>query len=175
MAEAFLGEIRVFAGTFAPHNWALCNGQALSISSYQALYSLLGTTYGGDGVSTFALPDMRGRLPVHKGDGLGLTSRPLGSRYGTETVTLTEDQIPAHNHPIQTSTSAPDQNVAVGNMLASGGAVKVYNENPAQSSIKDFSPEAVGYQGGGQAHYNMMPYLCMNFIICLVGTYPSRN
>lgn len=175
MSEAYLGEIRIFTGNYAPRNWALCNGQILNVSDYQALYSLLGTTYGGNGVSTFALPDMRGRLPMHQGTGPGLTQRPLGQRTGLETVALTEDQLPAHNHPMQASTSAPDQYDAVGNMLATGGAVNTYVENPPANRIKDFAAQAIGYTGGGEAHENRMPFLCMHFIICIVGSYPSRN
>jgi len=175
MAEAFLSEIRIFSGTFAPRSWALCNGQMLSIGNYQALYSLLGTTYGGDGVEKFALPDLRSRLPLHKGTGVGLTERKIGQKFGYETVTLSTDQIPVHNHPMQASADTNNCAEAVGNVPGDFSSNKFYNpgENPAQ--IYNFSSTAVGDAGDSEPHYNEMPFLVLNFIMCIQGTYPSRN
>jgi len=175
MAEAFMSEIRIFAGTFAPRSWALCNGQMLKVNNFQALYSLLGTIYGGDGRTTFALPDLRGRAPIHWGSGPGLTPRRIAQRIGEETVTLRMDQIPAHNHPMQASTDENNRSPAVGNVPGNFSPNLFYNPGTNPSKIYDFSSDAVGYTGGSEAHDNEMPFLVLNFIICIQGTYPSRN
>jgi len=173
MSEGFIGEIRMFAGTYAPFKWAFCDGQLLPVANNEALYSLIGTLYGGDGTTNFALPDMRGRLPVHYGDGLGLSDRPIGQRTGTETVTLTLDQMPVHNHPIQASTDeAVDQ--------TPGGYVLAKTSDNFYVTTHNFSrflnDESVSDAGSDQPHHsNMMPYLCINFIICLQGQYPPRH
>lgn len=176
MAESFLGEIRIFAGNYAPRNWALCDGQILAVNDYQALFSLLGTTYGGDGRISFGLPDLRGRLPMHMGTGTSLTPRSIGARSGTETVVLTENQIPAHTHSWEGSIGAASTDEVSGAVLADSGAVNIYNEPTDEARIKDLSPNAVEPYGGSQGHYNLMPYTCLNFVMCIKnGTYPSRN
>jgi microcystin-dependent protein len=174
--EGFIGEIRMFAGNFAPRNWALCDGQLLPISSNTALFSILGTTYGGDGRTTFALPDLRGRAPIHAGQGPGLSPRYLGQRGGAETVVLTSNQMPSHNHMAQinadstVATSDRPQNTFPARNAA---ATPQYGENV--NSTLNITAISVGNAGGGQAHPNMQPYVTINYIICLVGIFPSRN
>jgi microcystin-dependent protein len=171
--EQFLGEIRMFAGNFAPRGWALCDGSLLSIASNTALFSILGTTYGGDGRTTFGLPDLRGRLPMHPGNGPGLTPRALGEASGTESETLLITQMPAHHHLVACS-STGDQS-APANMIPGAeisGTAPVYSSAPADGIM---NPSMVGIAGGSQPHNNMPPYLCVNFIIALEGIYPSRN
>jgi len=173
MAEAFIGEIRMFGGSYAPHNWALCHGQLLAISQYQALYSLIGTYYGGNGITTFALPDFRGRVPVHQGQGPGLTYRAIGSRVGQEEVTLDTTQIPSHTHvPQATSNSATS--ISPENQL--WATIPNYDRyTPSVTDLQPMSDETVGATGGNAQHNNLMPYLALTFIIALQGTYPSRN
>ena len=159
----------MFGGNFAPRGWAYCSGQLLPISQNTALYSIVGTTYGGDGRTTFGLPDMRGRVPVHSGGnsaGPGLTPRQLGEKSGQETVTLTSSQIPPHSHPVSTATA--NRASPAGNFpaVANDGESNYYPD-------ADASFPATG--GGGQAHNNMPPYLAVNFIIAMVGVFPSRN
>lgn len=173
MSAAYMGEIRVFAGTFAPQNWALCNGQSLAISQNDALYALLGTTYGGDGVNTFNLPDARGRLPVGQGNGPGLTSRVLGQVYGTETVTLTSATMPAHSHAVQVSNTAATLTTPSGQMI--GMAPHYIAPGTIANRTDSLLASAVSSVGGGQPHDNMMPFLCLNFILCLQGIFPTRN
>ena len=173
MSEPFIGEIRMFAGTFAPRNWALCDGQLLAISQNDALFSLLGTTYGGDGRTTFGLPDLRGRIPIHAGSGPGLSFRGLGARGGSETVTLNVNQIPAHSHTANALNKAGDS----GNPQDRHWAVDTsnperYSAGPANSNMSDGNLAAAG---GSQSHANLMPFLCINFIIALIGIYPSRS
>lgn len=172
MSEAFISEVRVFAGNFAPRNWAFCNGQLLPINQNQALFSILGTTYGGNGTTTFALPDLRGRMPMHAGQGPGLSPRTLGERSGQPAVTLSTAQMPAHTHTLRaadggTTTGAPGPGVA---MAATAGA-KVYRS--ASNLVATAAPLAS--TGGAQPHPNQQPYLGVNFIICLFGIFPSRN
>jgi microcystin-dependent protein len=173
MAEKFLGEIRMFGGNFAPRDWALCNGQLLTVNQYEALFSLLGTIYGGDGRTTFGLPDLRGRLPVHAGNGPGLSPRRLGSRAGTETESLTQAQLPAHAHSLQGSADSGTEAAPEGNFLASSS----FALSPYSIEVKLDAALAVGLKqtGGSQAHHNMQPFLCVNFIIALQGIYPSRS
>jgi microcystin-dependent protein len=165
MAQPYVGEIRMFAGNFAPAGWMFCEGQLLPISEYETLFNLVGTTYGGDGQSTFALPDMRGRVPLHFGNGF-----ILAETGGVETVTLTTAQIPAHTHPLlATTTPATQQNVG-GNVLAEPTLFNPYiNVNPAAA----MAPQANGSTGGSQPHNNFQPYLCVDFIISLFGIFPS--
>ncbi len=172
MSEPFVGEIRMFAGNFAPRSWAFCDGQLLAVSQNDALFSLLGTVYGGDGRTTFGLPDMRGRLSVHAGQGPGLSLRTLGARGGAENVTLTTNQMPSHSHAYQGSTDAGSSNTPAGNVLAGRAGDATYIETPASTAM---APNSVGNTGGSQSHTNMMPYLCVNYIIALFGIYPSRN
>ena len=176
MSNPFLGQICNFGGNFAPRGWAFCDGQLLSVAANGALFSLLGTVYGGDGRTTFALPDLRGRLPLHQGTGPGLTTRNIGSRPGTEDVTLIPTQMPSHTHQIEATTEQADSSASgggdpTGKVLAFA-SVNIYN---AQTPDSDFDGTAVSATGGGQPHDNIMPFLCVNFIIALTGVFPSRR
>lgn len=178
MSDPFIAQIMMFGGNFAPRGWALCDGQLLAISSNSALFSILGTTYGGDGRTTFGLPDLRGRAPIHPGNGPGLTSRRLGERGGAETVTLNETQIPAHNHPgtARCFNGAGDSNEAAGNTWSTdlGVSSATYNSSAPDA---DMAANTITTQntGGNQSHGNMQPFLALNYIIALVGVFPSRN
>ncbi len=172
----FIGMVTIFAGNFAPRGWALCDGQLLPIANYSALFSILGTTYGGDGVSTFALPDLRGRAPIHAGTGSGLSSRKLGSKGGSETVTLTSKQIPPHTHTLSGSNSAGDNPLVANNVMAtSGTTVPPAGPYSAATPNSPMNANAISSTGGGQSHNNMQPFLTLNYIIALEGVYPSRN
>lgn len=183
MSNPFLGEIRMFAGSFAPRGFAFCQGQLLPISQNDALYALIGTTYGGDGQNTFGLPDLRGRVPINQGQGPGLTTRVLGEKAGTETVQLTTAHLPAHTHAMYATTAKGSQSVpAVNSMPAQpdgdnqSSTATFYvipGANPLQPSTMAASTVAVS--GGNQPHANIMPVLCVNFIIALEGVFPSRN
>ncbi len=170
MSEPFIGEIRMFAGTFAPRSWAFCDGQLLGVSENEALFSLLGTIYGGDGRTTFGLPDLRGRIPVHAGAGPGLSQRRLGSKFGFEQETLTVNQIPSHNHQIKASNSVG--NSKSGPQIAAGNLARVYTNEVPDTALNAAS---ITNTGGSRAHSNLMPTLCVHFIIALVGIYPSRS
>lgn len=165
MAQPYIGEIRMFAGNFPPNGWMFCDGQLLPISEYDVLFNLIGTTYGGDGQSTFALPDMRGRIPIHFGNGF-----ILAQNGGVETVTLTVPQITAHTHPlIATNAIATQQNVSP-NTFAEASLFNPYiNINPTAP----MAPQAAGSTGGSQPHENRQPFLCVDFIISLFGIYPT--
>ena len=172
MSEPFVGEIRMFAGNFAPRGWAFCDGQLLAVSQNDALFSLLGTIYGGDGRTTFGLPDLRGRIPIHAGHGPGLSSRQLGARSGQEAVTVTVNQLPAHSHPLQATTDLADETSPAGAVPAQPSAAQLYFANaPSQAAAS----AAITNVGGSQSHTNLMPSLCVHFIIALFGIYPSRN
>jgi len=164
MAQPYVGEIRIFAGNFAPAGWMFCEGQLLPISENETLFQLIGTTYGGDGQSTFALPDLRGRLPLHQGGGF-----ILAETGGVETVTLTVSQIPAHGHPFLASSSASDSTNPQGALLGTPVA-SIFNAgtNPVQMNAQAITPT-----GGSQPHNNFQPYLCLDFIISLFGIFPS--
>ena len=170
--DPYLGEIRIFAGNFAPRGWALCNGQILSIAQNTALFSLLGTMYGGNGQTTFALPDLRGRVPLHFGQGPGLTPRTEGEVSGSATVTLTTGEMPSHNH-------GANGNQAPGNSPSPAGrywAMSSRRDTPYASSTNvPMQPQALDITGNGQPHDNMQPYLTLNFIIALQGIYPPRS
>jgi len=168
MADQFLGEIRMFAGNFAIQGWALCNGQLLAIAQHTALFAILGTQYGGDGVNTFALPNLQGRVPIHQGEGIGLSNRVIGEVTGTPDVTLSSLEMPAHTHVIGVSSSAGDSPSA-----SPSTAVGVPPTN-AFGPVYNMAPMAAN-AGGGQAHDNMQPYLVVNFIIALEGIFPARN
>jgi microcystin-dependent protein len=165
MAQPYLGELRIFAGNFAPVGWMFCEGQLLAISLYTSLYQLIGTTYGGDGQSTFALPDLRGRLPVHQGN-----SYTLGMTGGVEEVTLTMNQIPGHSHPMLGAIGNGTQTNPDNNVLASSTLMKLYS---GQSATTAMAPTSITSIGGSQPHNNMQPYLCLNYIISMFGIYPS--
>lgn len=170
MAEPFIGEIRIWALNFAPRNWAYCDGALLPIASYTALFSILGTTYGGDGRTTFGLPDLRGRVPVHPGNGPGLTPRSLGARFGTTSETLTVAQVPSHGHSLAGSTDAATSSTPDGRVLAAA-SVNVYGTDATGTMPAAAIPAA----GGSGAHNNLQPYLTMTFCIALLGLYPSRT
>lgn len=172
MSEPFVGEIRMFAGNFAPRGWAFCDGQLLAVSQNDALFSLLGTIYGGDGRTTFGLPDMRGRLPIHAGTGPGLSPRRLGAKLGSENETLTVNQMPSHTHPMRAATTAGTDNNPQGKMTAESPSLDIYVED---SQTVNLSSEAITSVGGSRSHSNLMPFLCINFIIALFGIYPSRH
>ena len=174
MAEPFLGQIIMFGGNFAPRGWALCDGQLLPISQNTALFSLLGTTYGGNGQTTFALPDLRGRVPLHMGQGPGLSPYTLGQVGGTEAVTLLVNNLPQHTHSLNGNSTGGNQPGPSGNVLAveSTGTSSNYSSNAPNATL---SPQAVGSTGGSQPVSIQQPYLCMNFVIALQGIYPSRN
>ncbi|MBE9141564.1 phage tail protein [Nodosilinea sp. LEGE 07088] len=172
MSEPFIGEIRMFGGNFAPRNWAFCNGQLLPISQNAALFSLLGTIYGGDGRTTFALPDLRGRTPIHFGQGPGLSQYPQGDRGGIEQVALTLAEMPIHDHALMAADVPADQ------LSAANHALAVPEEGPiyavAQPNLA-MAPGTVANTGNSQPHENRAPYLTVNYIIALVGIFPSRS
>lgn len=175
MSDCYVGEIRIFGGNFVPEGWALCDGSALPIIGNDALYALLGTTYGGNGSSTFNLPDLRGRVPLHMGQGPGLSNRVIGNTFGTETVTLQTPHMPAHSHAINVggdaTTGAP-----AGNNLYLGNSVGFNLYSSATNPDSLMSTAAVGQAGPTAAipHNNMMPGLCINFIIALTGDFPQQ-
>ena len=165
MGEAFLGEIKIVGFAQAPKGWALCNGQFLPINQNQALFALLGTTYGGNGQTTFALPDLRGRVPIHRSN-----SHTLGEVGGSEAVTLNISQLPAHTHAVTASNATADSPNASGNFWGSGGQ-QIYSD----SINTALAPAVLNNVGGSQPHENKSPYLVVNFIICLIGLFPSQN
>lgn len=171
MPEPFVGEIRMFAGNFAPAGWMFCEGQLLPISENDILFQLIGTTYGGDGEETFQLPDLRGRLPLHQGTRDG-TTYILGESGGVEQVTLTTQQIPVHTHALLASSATGTSPSPVDNVLASSNVVSMYKTSTATTPM---NAQAAGPAGGSQPHTNFQPYLCINFIISLFGVYPSPN
>lgn len=167
MAQPYIGEIRMFAGSFAPAGWAMCDGQLLPISENDALFTLIGTTYGGDGQSTFALPDLRGRLPMHQGGGV-----TLAETGGVESVTLTTQQLPIHTHAMAGSSANGAQTSPQNAILASSTVVTPYApETPAAQ----MAPGAINTVGGSQPHDNLQPFLCLSFIISLFGIFPSQT
>lgn len=166
MAQPYVGEVRIFAGNFAPAGWMFCEGQLLPISENETLYQLIGTTYGGDGQSTFALPDLRGRIPLHQGNGF-----ILAETGGAEEITLTVNQIPAHSHPLLASSAvASDANPQAGVLANNRPGDDFYLEDTPGVNL---APNAIGPVGGSQPHTNFQPYLCLNFIISLFGIFPS--
>jgi microcystin-dependent protein len=165
MSQPYVGEIRIFGGNFAPVGWMFCDGQLLPISEYDTLFNLIGTYYGGDGQSTFGLPDLRGRLPIHMGNGF-----VLSQTGGVETVTLTANTIPAHNHTVTASSSPSYTSVPNGNYLASGP--DIYDQGKPGTAVM---AGAISSAGGSQPHSNLQPYLCLDFIISLFGIYPSQS
>jgi len=165
VSEPFLAEIRIFGFNFAPRGWAMCDGQILPINQNQSLYSLLGTTYGGDGRTSFALPDLRGRVPIHIGNG-----HVQGQKSGEETHTLGVNEMPGHTHTIQASADASTSQDPTNNVLAESG--QIYKQS---SNLVDMVSGTMANAGGGQAHENMQPFLAVNFCIALQGLFPSRN
>ncbi|ARU60749.1 phage tail protein [Tumebacillus avium] len=178
MADAYIGEIRIFAGNFAPKGWALCNGQLMSIAQNTALFSILGVQYGGDGKTTFALPNLMGGAVMNQGSGQGLTPRNMGSKVGTSTETLLITEIPAHTHVPQAVDAAGTEKDATNNIWSQSQkqgvppkSTNLYNPTP---DIQ-MSPVALNITGGSQPHNNMQPFIAQNFIICLQGEFPSRG
>jgi len=165
MAQPYVGEIRMFGGNFAPAGWMFCEGQLLPISENETLFNLIGTTYGGDGQSTFALPDLRGRLPIHFGNGF-----TLAETGGAEEITLTVQQIPAHSHPMLASSATASQTTPQTTVLATPTVPDLYRASAANVAL---APQSIGSTGGSQPHTNFQPYLCVDFIISLFGIFPS--
>ena len=165
MSEPFLAEVRIVGFNFAPRGWAFCDGQILPINQNQSLYSLLGTTYGGDGRTSFALPDLRGRVPMHVGNG-----HTQGQKSGEETHTLAANEMPNHDHTARASSGQADTNVAAGNILSQ--ALNAYHDSGTNTELR---PGTTANVGGGQAHNNMQPSIAVNFCIALQGLFPSRN
>lgn len=172
MAQPYVGEIRMFAGNFAPSGWLFCEGQLIAISENETLFNLIGTTYGGDGQQTFALPDLRGRVPIHFGAGPGLSSRVLAETGGLEQVTLTTNQMPSHTHSFAASLSAATSNNSAGAVLATSPSVRVLSGFAPDNQL---NTAAILQTGGNQPHDNFQPYLCVNFIISQFGIFPSPN
>lgn len=172
MTDQFLAEIRMFAGNFAPTGWAFCNGQLMPIAQNTALFSLLGTIYGGDGKSNFALPNLQGCAPMHPGQGAGLSPRYVGEQAGVQNVTLIETEIPAHTHTLQ-AVAGPSNQVNPANNSLAFGRYALYNQLTSPSV--QMAPTALSPAGQSLPHNNMQPYLAVNFIIALQGVYPPRN
>jgi microcystin-dependent protein len=175
MTDPFLAEIRLFGGNFAPVGWALCDGQLMPISQNTALFSLLGTTYGGDGRTTFALPNLQGSSPTQQGQGSGLSPRSLGESGGEPTVTLLTSEIPAHTHGVKAVAALGTTNSPIGAAWAQAGVGRQLDTLYSTSAApKQMSPSAIGVAGGSQAHNNMPPYLTITFLIALQGIFPQR-
>lgn len=173
--EGYLAQVLLFAGNFAPRNWAFCEGQLLPISQNQALFSLLGTTYGGDGRTSFALPDLRGRVPIGPRRGAGLSNYTLGQKGGVETVTLQQNQMPSHNHVMTASSGAPTHNTASGSSLASANRSVDMDNIYADGAANVSMGSETGNAGGNLDHENRPPFIALNYIICLAGIFPSRS
>lgn len=175
MSEPFIAEIRMFGFNYAPRGWAQCNGQIMQIAQNSALFSLIGTTYGGNGTTTFGLPNLQGRAALHWGQGPGLSSRSIGQTGGTANVTLSQAQIPQHTHAVNASANNADQASPTNNAWATGvvgrGNVNLYSS----TTDSTMNPAALSPAGGNQPHDNMPPYLVMNFCMAIQGIYPSRN
>lgn len=166
MSQPFVGEIRQFAGNFAPQGWALCAGQLMPISDNDVLFNLIGTTYGGDGQTTFALPNLLGRVPIHVGSGL-----PIGSVGGSETVTLNSNQLPAHSHPVASSATGGSDN-PTGNVWGGAQSVAPYGASPGNATM---NPGSLGLSGGNLPHENRIPFVAVTYIIALYGIYPTQS
>lgn len=175
MSNPYLAEIRMFAGNFAPVGWAFCSGQLLPIAQNTALFSLIGTYYGGNGTTTFQLPNLQSRLPVHQGQGPGLSPYAIGQTGGTETVTVNSQQMPQHNHGMNASSGPGTQVLATGNYWAEDGASRGGKVYASSTDGTLMNAAALGQTGGGLPHTNIQPCLAVSFIIALQGIYPSRN
>jgi microcystin-dependent protein len=172
MADPFVAEIRIFPFNFAPKGWAWCDGQLMPLSQNTALFSLLGTTYGGDGKSNFALPDLQGRAPMHPGQGPGLSLHDLGETGGSETVTLLESEMPAHSHAFNISVAEALQNDPTAQNYGGGSGINIY---AVPGAVVSMAPESIAPAGGDQPHNNMQPYLTFYFCIALQGVFPPRG
>jgi len=172
MAQPYIGEIRIFAGSFAPVGWAFCDGQLMPISENDALFTLIGTTYGGDGQETFALPDLQSRVPIHMGAAQSGTTYVIGEGGGVETVTLTTQQLPVHSHGLLASLNNAGDSAPTGKLTGQVGATQIYREVPPTQAMNGQSLSPVG---GSQPHENVQPYLCINYIISLFGIFPTQT
>ena len=170
--DDYIGEVKMFAGTFAPLYWLFCWGQVLQISEYNTLFSLIGTTFGGDGTTTFALPDLRARVPIGSGQGPGLTQRNPGQSGGVENVTLETTNLPQHSHTVKCDTTGPVVNTPVNNFPSLSSAGNSYG--PGQSTLTNMSADMLSAVGGNQPHDNMPPWGCINYIICYEGVWPPQ-
>lgn len=179
MSEPYIGEIRIFGFNFAPRGWAFCDGQTIPISQNTALFSILGTVYGGNGTTTFQLPNLQDRAPMHWRDGPGLTPRTLGEVLGSPTVTLTNDQIPSHSHALFGAVVSPANAAQQVSAPTNQAYVSISNPGQAYATTNSppvaFAPQAIGNTGGNQPHENLQPILALNFCIALEGIFPSRN
>jgi microcystin-dependent protein len=179
MVQPFIGEIRMFGGNFAPAGWQFCNGQTLSIAQNNALFALIGTTYGGDGVNTFNLPNLQGRLPVHQGTGPGLSTYVIGQTAGVESVVLNSSQMPQHNHALMASTATATLSSPTGNVTGAAPttpvAADLYTTPGTPATVGNLLAQSVANAGSSLPHTNLMPALCVSFIIALNGIFPSRN
>ena len=171
MSEPYIGEVRMVGFNFAPQGWAFCNGQTIPISENDALFTLIGTTYGGDGQETFALPNLQSRFPIHAGQGPGLTNRTLGEASGTESVTLTVQQMPTHNHQLLGSGNSATEETPQGNVTGQP-VTNIYGNLPP---FQEMDPNVVGPAGGSQPHENVHPFQVINFIIALEGVFPPQT
>ncbi|HMJ08911.1 MAG TPA: tail fiber protein [Pyrinomonadaceae bacterium] len=172
MGQPFIGEIRMFGGNFAPAGWMFCDGSLIPISENDTLFNLIGTTYGGDGQETFALPDLRGRVPIHSGQGPGLSNYTLSENAGVETVTLSNNQIPVHSHALLASIDIGDSPTAQDNVVSQSTSVDLYTEDVVDANM---SANIVSPVGGSQPHENMQPFLTVSFIISMFGIFPQQN
>lgn len=172
MSQPYIGEIRMFGGPFAPAEWMTCDGQLLSVSEYELLFAVIGTSYGGDGQETFALPDLRGRIPIHQGQGAGLQNYIIAQAAGVEAVTLTTQQLPVHNHAMLGANSVANDPNPANNVPGESSAISMYQSaNPTAP----MGPQMLGPVGSSQPHDNLQPYQCVNFIISLFGIYPNPS
>lgn len=176
MSDPYIGEIRLFAGNYAPVNWHFCDGTVLSIADNDALFALIGTTYGGDGITNFRLPDLRGRVAVGQGHGPGLSDRPIGQQYGTESVMLSTAEMPSHSHQFYACAGPASSPVGANNLFAGIGTDKMYIPTPPSNvQLKGMAQETVSHAGSSQPHNNIMPSLGMNYIIALQGIFPTQQ
>ena len=173
MVQPYIGEVRMFGGNFAPVTWAFCNGQSMSISEYSALFNLIGTTYGGNGTTTFNLPNLQGRLCVGMGQGPGLSNYAIGQAGGTETVTPTTAQMPSHIHTLSATTTTSTLGTPGGNLTGKAPSGRMYTASPGETT-GNLNVNSCSLTGGNQPHTNLMPSLCVSFIIALFGIYPSQ-
>ena len=171
-SQPFIGTIMLFGGNFPPRGWVSCNGQLLTISQYDAYFALIGTTYGGDGQSTFAVPDLRSRVPIHQGQGPGLSNYVIGQQAGTETVTLIGNQMPNHTHTVAVSSGDSTTGTPSAGVTLGVSAAEIYIADAADGAM---NPQSIGLAGGSQPHDNLQPYLALNYVIAVEGIFPSRN
>ncbi len=174
MAEPYVGEIRLFGFTFAPSGWAMCDGQIMQVSQNEILYCLLGSSYGGDGTTTFGLPDMRGRVPIHQGYGMGLSPRYMGDKIGVERVALDANTMPQHSHTVTVS-SSPGNTASPAGAMPAQGPTAVYGSDTSPGELQQMNTGTIEQTGAGQVHENMMPSLAVHYCIALQGDFPSRS